>query len=43
MEIVLKSKDCLNKPEFFYKIFRESLKIDGIITSNGMSVSVRVS
>lgn len=39
MEIVLKSKDCLNKADFFYKAFRDALKVDGLITSNGMIIA----
>lgn len=38
MEIVLKSKDCLNKPDLFYRTFRDALKVDGLITSNGMTI-----
>lgn len=34
-KIVLNSKDCLNKPDLFYKVFRESLSVDGLITLNG--------
>lgn len=34
-EIVLKSKDCLNKPEIFYKIIRDALQIDGFFTLEG--------
>lgn len=34
-EIVLKSKDCLNKPDSFYKIVRDGLKVDGLFTSKG--------
>lgn len=36
MEIVLKSKDCLDKPDFFYKVVRDFLRVDGLFTSNGI-------
>lgn len=35
-EIILKSKDCLDKPELFYNFLRDTLGIDGILTSNGI-------
>lgn len=35
-EIILKSKDCLNKPDFFYKITRDSLNVDGVFTLIGL-------
>ncbi|XP_031637232.1 probable cytochrome P450 313a4 [Contarinia nasturtii] len=31
-EIVLKSKDCLNKPQIFYKIVRDAMQVDGSFT-----------
>lgn len=31
-ELVFKSKDCVNRPKFFTKIIRETVKVDGIIT-----------
>lgn len=31
-DLVLKSKNCLNKPKLFYKPLRDSLKMDGLIT-----------
>lgn len=34
-EIVLKSKDCLNKPHQFYKAVRAALNLDGLITLKG--------
>lgn len=34
-EIVLKSKDCLNKPDIFYNVIRDSMCVDGILTSEG--------
>lgn len=34
-EIVLKSKDCLNKPYDFYKILRDALNVDGFFTLKG--------
>lgn len=34
-EIVLKSKDCLNKADSFYKVVRDGLKVDGLFTSKG--------
>lgn len=36
-EIVLKSKDCLNKPHSFYKTVRDAMQIDGLFTLDGMS------
>lgn len=35
VEILLKSKDCLNKPHTFYKMIRDGLSADGLFTSNG--------
>lgn len=35
-EIVLKSKDCLNKPYDFYKILRDALNVDGFFTLKGL-------
>lgn len=34
-EIVLKSKDCLNKPNRFYKVIRDGLQVDGLFTLKG--------
>lgn len=34
-EIVLKSKDCLNKPNSFYKIVRDAMQVDGLFTLKG--------
>lgn len=36
VEIVLKSKDCLNKPHSFYKIIRDAMQIDGFFTLKGV-------
>lgn len=36
VEIVMKSKDCINKPHTFYKIVQEGLGVDGLITLNGI-------
>lgn len=35
VEIVLKSKDCLNKPHTFYKMIRDALSVDGLFTLTG--------
>lgn len=35
VEIVLKSKDCLNKPNSFYKIIRDAMQVDGLFTLKG--------
>lgn len=35
IEIVLKSKDCLNKPDSFYKIIRDAMQCDGFFTLKG--------
>lgn len=35
VEIVLKSKDCLNKPYTFYKMIRDALSVDGLFTLTG--------
>lgn len=35
VEIVLKSKDCLNKPNSFYKIVRDAMQADGFFTLEG--------
>lgn len=34
-EIVLKSKYCLNKSDIFYNVIRDSMCVDGILTSEG--------
>lgn len=34
-EILLKSKDCLNKAHRFYKAIRDALNLDGLITLKG--------
>lgn len=36
VEIVLKSKDCLNKPYSFYKIIRDAMQVDGFFTLKGV-------
>lgn len=36
VEILLKSKDCLNKPYTFYKMIRDGLGVDGLFTSKGL-------
>lgn len=36
MEILMKSKDCLNKP-YFYKMIRDGLGADGLFTLKGMN------
>lgn len=33
-ELVLKSKDCINKPNIFYKAIRESITTDNLFTMN---------
>lgn len=38
-ELVLKSKDCLNKPMLFYKILRDAIKYDSIFTVKGLQVA----
>lgn len=35
-ELVLKSKECLNKPMMFYKSVRDAMKFDGLFTINGL-------
>lgn len=40
MEMVLKSKDCLNKPDIFYKRVRDGLKVDGLFTSKGKIMAI---
>lgn len=35
-ELVLKSKDCLNKPMVFYKTLRNAIKLDSIFTLKGL-------
>lgn len=34
-EIILKSKDCLNKPPSFYNIIRDAMQADGFFTLKG--------
>lgn len=36
VEILLKSKDCLNKPDTFYKMIRDAISGDGLFTSKGL-------
>lgn len=36
IEIILKSKDCLNKPPSFYKIIRDAMQVDGYFTLKGV-------
>lgn len=40
-EIILKSKDCLNKPMLFYKSVKDALKADGLITIDGLLSDIR--
>lgn len=35
-ELVLKSKDCLNKPMVFYKSVKDAMNFDGLFTANGL-------
>lgn len=35
VEILMKSKDCLNKPHTFYKMIRDGLGVDGLFTLDG--------
>lgn len=35
-EILLKSKDCLNKPHTFYKMIRDGISVDGLFTLKGL-------
>lgn len=35
-EILLKSKDCLGKPETFYKTIKDGLGVDGLVTLKGI-------
>lgn len=37
-EIVLKSKNCLNKPSTFYKMVRDGLGVDGLFTLPGLEL-----
>lgn len=39
-EIVLKSKDCLNKPPTFYKMVRDGLGVDGLFTLPGLKCEI---
>lgn len=34
-KLILGSRDCLNKPDMFYKIFRDATGVDGIATLEG--------
>lgn len=36
-EVLLKSKDCLNKPDTFYKILSDALSADGVLTLKGIA------
>lgn len=38
VEILLKSKDCLSKPETFYKTIKDGLGVDGLVTLKGIVV-----
>lgn len=38
VEILIKSKDCLNKPETFYKMIRDGISADGLFTSSGLKI-----
>lgn len=35
VEILLKSKDCLNKPDTFYNMIRDGISADGLFTLPG--------
>lgn len=35
IEIIMKSKDCLNKPFTFYKMIRDAISADGLFTLKG--------
>ncbi|XP_031639856.1 cytochrome P450 4g15-like, partial [Contarinia nasturtii] len=35
VEIIMKSKDCLNKPHTFYKMVKDGLGVDGLVTITG--------
>lgn len=35
IEILMKSKDCLNKPSTFYKMIRDAISVDGLFTLKG--------
>lgn len=37
VEIIMKSKDCLNKPNSFYKMIRDAMQVDGFFTLKGIS------
>lgn len=37
-EIILKSKDCLNRPHIFLKVIQNALEVDGLFTSKGMRI-----
>lgn len=37
-EIILKSKDCLNRPHIFLKVIQNALGADGLFTSKGMRI-----
>lgn len=39
-DFILKSKDCLNKPHQLYKILRDGLNADGLLTINGNFCSI---
>lgn len=34
-KLILGSRDCLNKPDMFYKILRDATGVDGIATLEG--------
>lgn len=36
VEIVLKSKKCLNKPQIFYKTIKDAMNADGLLTISGI-------
>lgn len=34
-DFLLKSKDCLNKPDVLYKVLSDALSVDGVLTLKG--------
>lgn len=40
VEILLKSKDCLNKPHTFYKMIRDGISGDGLFTLSGVKFPI---
>lgn len=39
-ELILKSKDCLEKPYFIRKIIKDLLHVDGLLTIEGFVFSI---